>query len=78
MLTQSQIDAHNRKRFYIVLPQVRNSVQPDTYVERFGFRRDRFSPLQKQLMALLFVAAMAFLLAFEFGLITPVLEFFFS
>lgn len=65
-LTQQVIDRNlDRKRYLFVDCQANLKARDDHY----SFPRDRFSLLQKQLMAMGVVAACAFLLAFELGLI---------
>jgi len=48
MLQQSDIDnSPTRKKFYVVLPQIRNSIQPDTAIERLRFKsKSEFVPLK--------------------------------
>src|ERR1051325_2658965 len=68
-LSQRSIDFNgHRKKYYVVLPQVRNSVRPDSHIERFREQpQPYFTLLQKQLIALFSVFACLFLLAFELG-----------
>lgn len=70
ILSQRSIDyvPHSRgKQFYLVLPQFRSAVVPDPWARRLTVKKDRFSLLQKQLMALTIIFACLFLLAFEVG-----------